>query len=250
MKLQVVDSIDSTTSELLRRPLEEISPGTALLALTQSGGKGRANRVFESPRGGMYLSVSLVVRQPQGLALLGAKALLDLLEEFGMRGRLRWPNDVMLKGRKVAGVLPVARFQGQVLERAILGVGLNVNSPKEGFPESLREHVTTLADQCPTTLNWDIREVAQRYLQHLQDELSRLESQGLKSLCKSCELYLEGLADGRSPVLVGPGSALRELPLIVGLTELGALRLEDGTILDALGPEQRLRFADELSNLN
>lgn len=247
MQLRIVQSIDSTNAELMRLPLGQTQPGTALLALTQSGGRGRSDRVWESPLGGMYLSVVLHPSSPQGLALLGAKAILRLLESYGLRGVLRWPNDVMLGGRKLGGVLPVARYQGNRLERAVLGVGLNVKQSLSGFPADLQGQITTLQLQQPSR-TWDVPEVAVSYLQALEVEGEMLETEGLPALCRRCEAYLEGLQGGRRAVLVQPGQPSRPLPAILGLTENGALRLAGGGTLEALGREERLRFEDELGS--
>lgn len=243
--LRVVESIDSTTAELLRLPLEQAPPGTALLALSQSGGRGRSDRVWESPPGGMYLSVVLRPSTPQGLSLVGARALLDLLESLGLQGMLRWPNDVMLAGRKVGGVLPVARYQGNSLERAVLGVGLNVLQSPASFSPALRSQATSLAQLLPRAA-WDVERVARRYLRSLETALASLEREGLPAFCRACEPYLEGLADGRSPVLVQPDQPPQPLATVVGLADDGALRLADGTVLASLGRDQRLRFTEEL----
>jgi BirA family biotin operon repressor/biotin-[acetyl-CoA-carboxylase] ligase len=243
--LTVVENLDSTTAELLRRPLGEAAVGTALLALRQSGGRGRSERVWESPPGGMYLSVVLRPYEPRGLSLLGALVALELLQRYGLSPRLRWPNDVMLQGRKIAGVLPVARYQGNRLERAVLGVGLNVRQAPESFPLELRGHVTTLAGLLPQRA-WEVVEVARDYLAGLEQQLERLQQEGLESLCRRCEDYLEGLRQERVPVLVTAGQAVRPLPGIVGLAPDGALMLDGGQRLHGLGRDERLRFQDEV----
>ncbi len=152
----------------------------------------------------------------------------------------------MLGGKKLGGVLPVARYQGNALERAVLGVGLNVCQSRHDFPADLREQLTTLLHHRPE-LSWDVVEVAASYLRALEVEWETLEGEGgMQRLCAECEPYLEGLGDGRHPVLVAPGQAPRLLPAILGLSAEGALRLEGGQLLASLGRDQRLRFADEI----
>ena len=190
----------------------------------------------------MYLSVVVGVEEPQGLALLGAKALLDLVSGFGVKARLRWPNDVMVSGRKLGGVLPVVRYAGNRLERAVLGVGLNVCPEVSHFPCDLE--FTTLASERPD-LEWSVPDVARVYLAKLDTYLDVLSTQGLARFVKRCQSDLEGTEPARIPVLVEPGGAPIRLAPIVGLDPDGALRLRDGTRLESLGREQRLRFADE-----
>ena len=238
--LEVVEQLDSTTAELLRR--KEVAAGTALLALTQTGGRGRSERVWESPRGGMYLSVALRVAEPQGLSLLGALALLDLLTEAGVRGQLRWPNDVTVQTLKLGGVLPVVRYAGNRLERAVLGVGLNVSTSLEVFEPELRSTLTTLDNVLPGR-EWDVVEVARSYLKFLEARLQLLEEKGLAAIVALCQPRLEGVGDGRLPVLVG-GVESKTLAPVVSLDSDGALRLADGSRLEGLGRDQRLRFIE------
>lgn len=245
--LRVVESIDSTTAELLRCPAEQALPGAALLALEQSGGKGRADRSFVSPPGGMYLSVSLRPREPDGMSLLGAMAVVALLHRLGLSPRLRWPNDVTVGGKKIAGVLPVARYRGNLLERAVLGIGLNVSTDLSRFPQELRPLVTTVKHELSGAQTSDVRAMTRHYLELLQEELDALEVSGLPALCRRCESVLEGLGEARRPCLVEAGAPPEELAPIAGLDARGALRLADGRTLQALGREQRLRFLDELT---
>jgi BirA family biotin operon repressor/biotin-[acetyl-CoA-carboxylase] ligase len=195
----------------------------------------------------MYLSVVLNPSEPQGLALLGAIALIRLLQGWGVASRLRWPNDVMVEGRKIGGVLPVARYQGNALERAVLGVGLNVCQQEQDFPPELRDHVTVLARHVSTTLP-PVPEVALLYLEQLDLELAHLESAGLAQLCRSCEPWLEGVGEsGRQALLVSPGQPPTVLGEVVGLAGDGALLLSSGRRVDALGRDERLRFSDEIA---
>ncbi len=243
--LEVVEVIDSTTAELLRRDPEDAPAGSALLALSQSGGRGRSERVWESPRGGMYLSVVISTDRPEGLSLVGAKTLIRMVGECGVRARLRWPNDVTVKARKLGGVLPVVRYSGNRIERAVLGVGLNVVSPPESFPPELRPELTTLALECGAE-EWDVVEVAIRYLELLASELGFLNEEGLAAFVGRCQEDLEGRDEQRVPVLVEPGKRPVELAPVDKLDWDGALRLIDGSRIDSLGREQRLRFKDEL----
>ncbi len=238
--LEVVESIDSTTLELMRRRAPDAPVGKALLARTQDGGRGRSERVWESPSGGMYLSIVLKSSFPHGLSLLGAKALLEYLRRFSLVAQLRWPNDVIVSGRKVGGVLPVVRYVGNRMERAVLGVGLNVAQDSQDFSPELRPFLTTLAQEC-SPRSWDTVEVAKGYLAVLLEELEKLNREGVAVLASRCESDLEGLGDPRPVVLVEPGKEPLVLSEVVGLDSDGALRLRCGR-LDGLGRDQRLRL--------
>lgn len=244
--LTVIDSIDSTNRELLSSSFEDYPIGSALLARKQTSGRGRADREWFSALGGMYLSILLRPTEPEGLALLGALVVVELLEKASIPSVIRWPNDVMVSGKKIAGVLPVASFSGNRLERAVVGIGLNVHQTLADFPRELRETVTTMAAERPQAA-WDVPEVCQKYLALFRERYEQLERNGLADVIARCEGSLEGSGTDRQPVLVSDGGTKdRPLAPIVGLGKRGELRLRDGTLLASLGQDQRLRFTDEL----
>lgn len=102
-------------------------PPCFVLARSQQAGRGRgAGRDWHSPAGGVYLSYHFLVEDPLGLSLLGGLAAVRCVRRLGLSAWLKWPNDVYLEGRKLAGVLPDVRWSGQQCQGAVLGVGLNV----------------------------------------------------------------------------------------------------------------------------
>lgn len=117
--VEVVDSIDSTNAELLRRGV----PGVALLAESQSAGRGRRGRAWVSPPGAnLCLSLSWRVRRPAGLSLALGVACAEALGD--PRIRVKWPNDLVVGACKLAGLL--IELSGDV---AVIGLGLNVRLP-------------------------------------------------------------------------------------------------------------------------
>jgi BirA family biotin operon repressor/biotin-[acetyl-CoA-carboxylase] ligase len=106
-----------------------LRPPLALIAQHQRYGYGQQGRVWHSPRGGVWLSAALPWPvQPEGSASLALAASLGIvlqLERLGLRPHLKWPNDVLLDGRKLAGILPRLRWRGPQVRYAQLGVGIN-----------------------------------------------------------------------------------------------------------------------------
>ncbi|MBB4661120.1 biotin--[acetyl-CoA-carboxylase] ligase [Conexibacter arvalis] len=118
--------------------------GTIVTAAEQTAGRGRQGRAWSTPAG-TALAVSVVLRDPPPLVTLAAAlAVADVAVALDADGRapaIKWPNDVLLDGRKVSGILAEGRLQ----ERwAVLGIGINVAVPAETFPPELRERATTL----------------------------------------------------------------------------------------------------------
>ncbi len=136
-RLEVVDSCGSTNEELLAKRQEPNFHGRCLLALHQTGGRGRRGRSWWSGEGNLALSLGLHFAHPSplipllpfyaGLALW--KTLKPLLPNEDLR--LKWPNDLYLNGRKLAGMLTQVRQMGDASD-LVLGIGLNLASAPPG----------------------------------------------------------------------------------------------------------------------
>ena len=235
-----VDEVGSTNQVLFRASLEEYPLGTALLARRQTAGRGRADRTWLSPVGGMYLSVLFLPESVEGLTLLGALCVLRMCrEDFGLPAVLRWPNDVYVEGRKLCGVLPQVKYCGQEVERVVLGVGLNVNTSFQDFPPEVRERATSLVELAPE-VDWSIEKVAHRFLELFARELERFHSEGCAALAERCAGHLDGLGPEQRVAISRSGGELRELGRVGGLGPRGELLLEGGGFLDQLGVDERL----------
>lgn len=140
----VVDSTNEVAKTLIA---EGVEPWTVVVAEKQVQGKGRFGRSWSSPRGGLYLSLLLhedLARLPI-LSLAAGLATAEALESLGLEPRLKWPNDVLLRDQKVAGIL-VEGIVGPETYWAILGIGINTNVSLEALPEPLRDGATTLRE--------------------------------------------------------------------------------------------------------
>ena len=132
----------SSTNDLAARAASSLAnEGLVILAEEQTAGRGSRGRSWSSPPGSSIL-MSVLLFPPPPLddpAWLTALAALAVAEVSGPSSRIKWPNDVRVDGRKLAGIL-VERGQGTVI-----GIGLNVNIDREAFPESLRDSATSLS---------------------------------------------------------------------------------------------------------
>jgi BirA family transcriptional regulator, biotin operon repressor / biotin---[acetyl-CoA-carboxylase] ligase len=118
--------------------------GTIVTAGEQTSGRGRQGRAWSTPAG-TALAVSIVLRDPPPLLTLAAAlAVADVAAALDASGRapaIKWPNDVLLDGRKVSGILAEGRLQEGW---AVLGIGINVAVAQDDFPPQLRERATSL----------------------------------------------------------------------------------------------------------
>jgi BirA family biotin operon repressor/biotin-[acetyl-CoA-carboxylase] ligase len=126
------DSVDSTQNHAMKIASEQTSHGTLIIAEKQTNGKGRLGRKWVSPRGGIWLSIILHPKFDISVITLfpiaSALALSNAIEKtLNIKSELKWPNDITIKGKKVAGMLVDASIESNKIESMILGVGINYN---------------------------------------------------------------------------------------------------------------------------
>ena len=147
--VHALDEVGSTQAEIARLAAEGAPEGTVVTARHQRAGRGRLGRAWWD-RAGESVLVSVLLRPaippsraPQ-LALVGALAVVDAVAaETGLTPGIRWPNDVLVAGRKICGILAEAATKADGrLERVILGIGLNVN--QDAFPPDVAERAASL----------------------------------------------------------------------------------------------------------
>ena len=139
--------IPSTMDVAHRLALQETSEGTCVWAERQTGGRGRAGRHWSSPPGGIYCSVVLRPTRSQQelpqLALVAGLATVQAIHDVtGLPAAIRWPNDVLLHGKKLAGILTEARSSSSTQHTAhstrtyaVIGMGINVITDSRDLPE-------------------------------------------------------------------------------------------------------------------
>ena len=137
--------IDSTNVRARELAAGGAPHGTVVTAAEQTAGRGRQGRVWVAPAGRALLCSVVVRDPPRLLPLATGVAVADTVSEVtGEEGRatVKWPNDVWLDGRKVAGILVEGRPQEGW---AVIGIGLNVALREQEFPPDLRDFATTLS---------------------------------------------------------------------------------------------------------
>jgi BirA family biotin operon repressor/biotin-[acetyl-CoA-carboxylase] ligase len=155
-----------------------------VVADEQTQGRGRQGRSWYSPPGdALYLSLlarpHIPVTELSRLTMLGALAVCDMLQthfpELAGRCGVKWFNDVMLDDRKLAGILVESALQGDLIEHAILGIGLNINTDFSAAPVEVQRRATSLAQGVGRKLDTEVilhavlGKLQQRYIQLTQD---------------------------------------------------------------------------------
>ncbi len=180
-------AIDSTNRAALELAAQGGVAGTVVVADTQSGGRGRLGKRWESPPGcGLYFSLILHPRlDPATLPTLtlaaGLGAALAVEKVTGLRVLLKWPNDLLLDGKKVGGILCETGPLGQGTDPVVIvGVGLNVSTPITALPEELRDRATSLLIHAGQVFPQE--ELLAAILAAIESQAERLTSQGLAAM--------------------------------------------------------------------
>ena len=156
--------------------------GVALYADEQTAGRGRSGRTWHSgPGKALYLSIAIVDpavrRHLELLPLIAGVVCVDALADSGVDIGLKWPNDLLVGGRKLGGILCEGATSGSALVGAVVGIGINLEQPEDEFPEELQDIATSLriagAVERPSA-----EALAQRIRRGLVEELDVVAAKG------------------------------------------------------------------------
>lgn len=217
------------------------SEGVAVLALEQTAGRGRQGRTWSSPaQQGLYVSFVLRPRiEPARATIITLSAAIavaeTLIQEFHVPADIKWPNDVLSNRRKLSGILVEAATEGNQLQYAILGIGVNLN--QRHFPDEIGQTATSLLLESGRRIEID------EFLKPLAGRLDRWYISALASAAEVISRWeqLSSYARGCAVrVTSGDGSVEG---VTRGLTSSGALLLEldDGRVREVVSGEVNLR---------
>ena len=144
------ECVTSTNTLLKGLAASGVPDGFTLFAAKQTRGRGRLGRGFVSPEGGLYLSMLWrPVASPEGLlpltAMASASAALAIRRVTGADVRIKWPNDLALHGKKLAGILTEVTLAGSGVDHVVIGIGVNLRQRPEDFSPEVAVLATSLA---------------------------------------------------------------------------------------------------------
>ena len=221
-----IDLLDcgSTNDEAARLARAGARHGTIVIAESQRAGRGRDGRAWQSPPGlGLYLSA--VVRPPLPLALVPPMtlaigvALCDAIRTTGADAELKWPNDILVRGKKLAGVLVEAQSQGSRLEAVIVGIGVNIRG---ALPDAVATTAITLDEAAGTTVDRD--KFLATLLEHVEHWIDRYVAGGLPAVNEAWQARMAKNLIARAHALATSEPIIGE---VAGLDGDGALLLRD-----------------------
>ncbi|MCX8073324.1 MAG: biotin--[acetyl-CoA-carboxylase] ligase [Candidatus Binatia bacterium] len=234
---------ESTNDDAATLAREGAPEGTTVVADAQTRGRGRRGRSWSSPPNlNAYVSVVLrpaipPERAPQ-LGIVAGLAALQAIRALLPEAELKWPNDVLVRGRKLCGVLAeMSAASETALDFVIVGIGVNINALVADFPEELRGLATSLRIECGRTI--DREEFIAGLLAGLGAEYERFTAEGFAPIRQRWEQVCGTIG---KRVEVDTGST-RFAGTVLGLDEGGALRVErmDGGEVEIISGDVYLR---------
>lgn len=215
-----------STNILARDMAGSVDEGTVVIAESQTGGRGRMGRKWISPEGGIWLSVVLKPRmQPlhaPRITLLAGVAVAKTIRNIGLPAKIKWPNDVLINGKKVCGILTEIGAEMDSIQYVVVGVGIDANVDTETFPEEFRDSSTSLKNE----LGFDINRVefVQKLLIELEALYLKFQKEGFTSIIEEWRMMSVTIGQWvkittQSRIIYGEA---------VGVDSDGALILETG----------------------
>lgn len=236
---RILEEIDSTNAELKRMALAGAPHGSLCAAEYQSAGRGRLGRSWHSPAGcGLWLSVllrpRLLAEQAPLLTFCTALAMAQAVQETtGLRAAIKWPNDLVVNGKKICGILLEMAADEKGLRHVVIGTGLNVR--RGAWPPELAGQATSLEEEGAEVFR---REILTHYLKALEEAVSCLEEKGFAGIAGA---YADNCCTLGARVRVSGGMNLTGVA--EGMDDSGALlvRTEDGVLHRVLAGDVSVR---------
>lgn len=227
-RIEYFDSTDSTNTVARQLAAGGAAEGTVVIAEAQTKGRGRLGRTWLSPPlRNLYLSIVLrppiaVAAAPQ-LTLVAGLAVVEAVSEWVAHAAIKWPNDVVIDGRKVAGILTEMEADEDRVRFVILGIGVNLNAAPEDFPDELRDTATALCAAAGRLI--DRTAFAERLLSRVEERYGLFLAQGFGAIRPLWEK--RSCLAGRTVQIDGGGQ--RCAGVVTGITDDGALKVRDAT---------------------
>ncbi len=178
------DQLPSSNKELRKLADAGAAEGAVVVTESQVSGHGRLNRGWYSPHAkGLWFSLllrpSFVPQEAPKCTLMAAVALTKAFHELGLsEAGIKWPNDILVHGRKLVGILTEMNGSMEQIDYIIMGIGINTGSTKDEFPEDIREIATSFAME---GVDVDRCQALALILKHLEDQYQKVLKEGFAS---------------------------------------------------------------------
>lgn len=210
---------------------EGVNEGMIIFSETQMEGRGRLGREWVSPEGGLWFSVILRpkvhARHAAKLSLLASVAVAKtILRLYDAKTDVKWPNDVLLDGKKVCGILTETEIKGQRIDFAVLGIGVNADFEVQALPANLRPLTITLRHQLKREVQREV--LLSELLKDIESHYNMFEKQKFDGILEDWRRLASFL--GSDIRIQTDGEMVNGLAVDVNDDGALSIRLEDGTV--------------------
>lgn len=219
-----VDTTQKVANELANTTGVE---GTIVVADTQTAGKGRLARQWSSAKGkGIWMSIilkpNIPIHQAPKLTLITAVAVAQGIQATtGIKPHIKWPNDLLLNGKKIVGILTEMQAEADGIHSVVIGVGINCNQLVEDFTPELKDIATSLLVEGGEAVSRE--ELICSVLQHLEELYQTFQQEGFAEIKKLWESF----AINMGKTITATTAQGRITGIALGITEDGVLLLKD-----------------------
>ena len=231
-RIHYVETCASTQLIAHEEAQNGVPDGTVVISEEQTVGKGRMSRPWDSAAGkGVWMSVisrpNLMPQEAPQMTLVAAVAVTRAIQEVtGIEPQIKWPNDILVNGKKVTGILTELQADPDRIKAVILGIGINVNQSEADFPEELKEIATSLKIILGKPVNR--AKLIAKTLAFLEQYTAMYESEGFVPIKLLWESYSN--TAGRRIRAVMLNETIEGTAIGISKEGMLELKLDDGTI--------------------
>lgn len=243
-EIHYYEEVSSTNAVAKQEARDEAREGTTIIAEKQTRGKGRLNRPWISPIGGIWFSVILrpqiTVEESLKITLIMAVAVAKTLHSmFNLRAEIKWPNDVLVDNKKVCGILTETSSKKKNIDFVVVGVGINANFDSKILPEEFRTTATTLKEALKKEI--DREKLICHLLKEIEDLYKTFKAKNFETLLNEWRAFAGFL--GKKVEITNFEGKFEGMA--VDVDDYGALlvRLADGTTRKVLSGDVTVRLA-------
>ncbi|WP_405324823.1 biotin--[acetyl-CoA-carboxylase] ligase [Methanobrevibacter sp.] len=214
--------------------------GTVLISEIQTNARGRLGKKWEAPEGGIWMSLILRPQVPPAriglITLATGVAIAKSIRSLGVDARIKWPNDVLIHGKKISGVLTEVNATFNEIDWIVVGIGIDSNLKLEDFSEDIRIGTTTLTEELPAKV--DENELIAIFLNEFEKVYELYKDGEIETILKDWR----DLADtiGKYVNITQTGGKITQ-GYVVGINNEGSLIIErqDGALEKIISGELR-----------
>ncbi len=168
-----------STNDVAKTIASDVDDGTVIIAESQVKGRGRKGDMWESPRGGIWLSLILkphiLPSHASRITLLAGVCVAKTIRSMGVNAAIKWPNDILVNGKKICGILTEMEAETDEVSFIVLGIGINANVSSNVFPQQIRDIATSLSIEMG--VNVDRVEFVKNLLETFEQDYIRFKTQ-------------------------------------------------------------------------